>query len=410
MRALRNPLLWPVLACSTLLAGCGAAGNPTSTKAPPPPPHRGKAPVHLPVGSGQGGVKLTQLGNFDQPLYVTQPRGEPGDLFVVERGGAIRVIHDGKLLSKPFLDVGDKVTDAFEEQGLLSMAFAPAYRHSGVFYVDYTDRAGDTRVVAYRRSADDPLRADPSSARLILGVDQPDVNHNGGLVLFGPDGDLYVGLGDGGSEGDPNRLGQDLSSPLAKILRIDPTPGGGRPYSIPHDNPFVGRPGDRPETYLYGLRNPWRFSFDRLNGALTIGDVGQDNFEEIDYVPHGKAAGDNFGWSAYEGDARYNRDQTAPGAVRPILTYSHDGGACSVTGGYIVRDPGLRSLYGRYIYGDFCTGELRSFIPSSGGADDDRALGLTVPALSSFGEDNAGRIYATSLGGPVYRFDPATAP
>jgi glucose/arabinose dehydrogenase len=402
-RPVHTPILWPLLAPALLIAGCGDA-NPASTKAPPPPPRPAKA--HPAVGTGQRGVKLTKLGDFDQPLYVTQPPRERGDLFVVERGGAIRVIHDGKPAPQPFLDLSDKLTTEDQEQGLLSMAFAPDYRRSGRFYVDYTDRRGDTRVVEYRRSSNDPLRADPSSARLILAVNQPFSNHNGGLVLFGPDDKLYIGLGDGGSADDPNRVGQDLSSPLAKILRVDPRPRGGRPYSIPPDNPFVGQSGDRPETYLYGLRNPWRFSFDRLTRALTIGDVGQDEFEEIDYV-RGDPAGDNFGWSAYEGNARFNKDQSAPGAVRPILVYSHDTGGCSVTGGYVVRDPALRSLYGRYLYGDFCVGELRSFIPALPTADDDRALGLTVPQLSSFGEDNAGHIYATSLEGPVYRLDPA---
>jgi len=192
------------------------------------------------IGSGDGGVKLTKLGDFDQPLYVTQPGGDTSDLFVVERTGAIRVIHNGTVQPQPFLDVSGRITSAGTEQGLLSMAFAPDYAKSGRFYVDYTDTNGDTRVVEYRRSAGNPLRADPGSAREVLGVKQPFENHNGGLVLFGPDGDLYIGLGDGGSEGDPQRNGQNLGTLLGKILRIDPRPQGGKPYGIPKWQPVRG--------------------------------------------------------------------------------------------------------------------------------------------------------------------------
>ncbi len=406
--ALRAIALCALLACAALAAGCGGGGGETtgSAKASPPPAAGGKSGKPA-VGDGNGGVKLTKLGDFDEPLYITQPAGDPSDLFVVQRGGAIRVIHDGRTASRPFLDIGDRVATDNTEQGLLSMAFAPDYSRSGRFYVDYTDKAGDTRVVEYRRSQGDPLTADPASSRVVLGVKQPFDNHNGGLLVFGPDGDLYIGLGDGGSEDDPNRVGQNLTSPLAKILRIDPRPSAGRPYSVPASNPFVGAGGARPETYAYGLRNPWRFSFDRMTGALTIGDVGQNEFEEIDYMPRGKAAGADFGWSAFEGDSRFNRDQQAPGAVKPIFTYSHSGGACSITGGYLVRDPNLTSLYGRYLYADFCAGELRSLIAATGGASDDRSLGISVPAPSSFGEDAAGRIYVTSLNGAVYRLDPS---
>jgi glucose/arabinose dehydrogenase len=320
----------------------------------------------------------------------------------VEQTGRVRVLTDGTPEDPPFLDLSNRVS-CCGEQGLLSIAFAPDYERSGLVYVDYTDRSGDTRVVEYRRSSSDPLTVDPRSARVVLRVPQPFPNHNGGLLLFGPDGLLYVGLGDGGSEGDPDRNGQDLGTLLGKILRIDPRPGGARPYSVPESNPFTSRPGVRPEIYSYGLRNPWRFSFDRLTEALSIGDVGQYDFEEIDLVPRGAGRGANFGWSAYEGFARFNDDETAPGAVPPVLAYSHDEG-CSVTGGYVVRDRSLPSLYGRYLYGDYCAGQLRSFpaVPDRR-ATDDRALGLEIPSLSSFGEDDAGHIYATSLDGPVYR-------
>jgi glucose/arabinose dehydrogenase len=404
MRALRPSLLAPLLAaCAGLLSACGGSDNST-TAAPPPTAPQPSGPV--PTGDGEDGVALTKIGDFSEPLYVTQPPGEHRDVYVVERGGTVRVVRDGKPLAQPFLDIGDEVLTDDPERGLLSIAFAPDYRRSGLLYAYYTDRDGDNRVVEFRRSASDPPEADTGSERHLLTIEHSEFgNHNGGLLLFGPDGDLYIGVGDGGSAGDPNRHGQDLATLLGKILRIDPQAGGGKPYSIPPGNPFVDRPGALPEIFDYGLRNPWRFSFDPANDALLIADVGQDRFEEIDYLPSDEQAGANLGWSAFEGDAPFNKDQQAPGAIKPILTYGRDEG-CSITGGYVVRDKALPSLYGRYIYGDFCAGELRSFIPSPTQGKDDKPLGQTVSALSSFGEDSAGHVYATSLDGPVYRIDP----
>jgi glucose/arabinose dehydrogenase len=338
-------------------------------------------------------------------VFVAQPPGERRDLYVVEQGGRVILVDDGKVAAEPFLDISAEVT-AGGEQGLLSIAFAPDYQRSGRFYVDFTDTEGDTRVWELRRSESDPRVADPRTRRELLFVDQPFSNHNGGLLLFGPDRKLYVGLGDGGSASDPMRNGQDLSTLLGKILRIDPLPSGDEPYGIPQSNPFTDEEGARPEIYAYGLRNPWRFSFDRAGGALSIGDVGQDAIEEVDLVGPGEAAGANFGWSAFEGEERFNSDQDAPDHVSPVLTYPLEGGNCAVTGGYVVRDERLRSLYGRYLYGDFCAGELRSFTARPGEqAADDRALGVQVPQLSSFAEDGQGRIYATSLAGPVYRLE-----
>jgi glucose/arabinose dehydrogenase len=349
-------------------------------------------------GGGQDGVSLRKLGDFEQPLYVTQPRGSD-DLYVVEKAGRVRILRDGRILKRPFLDLSDQVSDN-SEQGLLSIAFAPAFPESRLLYAYYTGTDGDQRVIE--------LRANPEGTGIEAGSRRPVLrmadfapNHNGGLLLFGPDGDLYIGTGDGGIAGDPQRTGQDLGSLLGKLLRIDPRPSGGASYGIPAGNPFRDRPGARPEVYSYGLRNPWRYSFDRRTGALAIGDVGQDSFEEIDYVRAGEGRGANFGWSAFEGNSRFNQDQTAPGAIPPVLTYGHDQG-CSVTGGYVVRDRALPSLLGRYLYGDYCSGELRSFVPRPGRAVDDAPVGLTVPALSSFGEDRSGHIYATSLDGPVF--------
>ncbi|HXE45003.1 MAG TPA: PQQ-dependent sugar dehydrogenase [Conexibacter sp.] len=350
-------------------------------------------------------MKLTRIGTFSSPTYVAQAPGDARRLFVVQQGGAIRVLRDGHLLRAPFLDITRRVKSG-GEQGLLSIAFAPDYATSGRCYVDYTDVNGNTRVVEYRRSRSAD-RADPGSARLVLFQRQPEPNHNGGQLAFGPDGFLYVGLGDGGGEYDQHgRIGngQNRGTLLAKILRIDPLPNGG--YRVPRDNPFVGVRGVRPEIYAYGLRNPWRFSFDRATADMVIGDVGQDRVEEVDFRTRETARGVNFGWRAYEGTRVEDPSLHIHGDVKPVLQYSHAGGACAVTGGYVVRDPRLRGLAGRYVYGDFCAGDLLSARLSQHGSSARHALGLHVSSLSSFGEDDAGRIYAVSLNGPVYRLDP----
>jgi glucose/arabinose dehydrogenase len=374
------------------VAGCGGSDDdettspntttePTTTTAERPPQDEPEPPV----GDGEGGVRLQELGSFEQPVYVTQPPSGDEALYVVEQCGRIvRVDPAGE--TQTFLDVSELITCG-GEQGLLSAAFAPDYERSGRFYVNYTDTAGDSRTVEYRRSGDSPV-ADPDSARELFRIEDFASNHNGGLLLFGPDDELYLGMGDGGGGGDPERTAQNLDSLLGKLLRVDVD-------------------GGEPQVAAYGLRNPWRFSFDRKTRELWIGDVGQDALEEIDGVTFDRFTGPdaplNFGWSAFEGTERFNDDQEAPGAIPPVLVYGREGG-CSVTGGYVVRDPELRSLYGRYVYGDFCEGELRSFTPKpEGAADDDTALGVQVPSLSSFGEDANGRIYATSLEGPVYR-------
>jgi glucose/arabinose dehydrogenase len=344
-------------------------------------------------------VRLQKIGSFDAPVYVTAPPADRSRLFVVEQAGRIRVLKGGK--TSTFLDIRKLVTSG-GEQGLLSMAFAPDYPSSGLFYVYYTDTDGDERVVEYRRRTDDA--ADPGSARQVLMTPDEEANHNGGQLQFGPDKLLYIGTGDGGGGGDQHgRLGnaQNLGTLLGKILRIDPRASGGRPYSIPRDNPFVDRSGARGEIYAYGLRNPWRFSFDRATGNMTIGDVGQNEWEEIDFLRRGKARGANFGWRVIEGDARYAPGEKAPRAVEPVITQSHADGNCSITGGYVIRDPGLRAWRGRYVFGDYCRGVIQTAKLPGGKVIDHRKL--EVESLSSFGEDARGRVYAASLNGPVYR-------
>jgi glucose/arabinose dehydrogenase len=356
------------------------------------------APSGAPAGASSKRVRLARIGRFDNPLYVTAPPGDRRRVFVVEQTGRIRVLVGGKRRSTPFLDLSGDISSG-GERGLLSMAFAPDYASTGRFYVDFTDRDGNTRVQEFRRSGSNPNRADRGTRRQVLFVHQPYPNHNGGLLLFGPDHFMYVGMGDGGSAGDPHNNAQNLNSLLGKILRIDPRP---RAALSPSSNPFVGRPG-RDEIYTYGMRNPWRFSFDRNTGDLYIGDVGQNSREEIDHARRGTAAGRDYGWSCWEGTRRYDISRTCPNATPPVLDYGHANGECSVTGGVVVRDRAVPALAGRYVYGDFCVGKLRSFRIQAGRATGDRAVGLTVPSLSSFGQDARGRVYVTSLNGPVYR-------
>lgn len=387
-----------------LATGCGDDGGDGSADTSATQP---AAPADASAGSGKSstGVMLEPVGDgdFGQPVYVTQPPANSSDLYVVDRTGKVYIVRDDKTLASPFIDISSKVMTEVE-QGLLSIAFAPDYATSGLLYAYYTDQEGSQRIVEMKRSADDPDKVD-GSERLVLKMSDFAANHNGGLLTFGTDGHLYVGTGDGGGAGDPQRNAQNLDSPLGKLLRIDPRAAGGEPYSIPADNPFVGKAGALPEIYSYGLRNPWRYSFDSKTNALTIGDVGQDEFEEVDVVADGKGKGANFGWSALEGQAPFNGDQSAPAAVKPALVYSHDRG-CSINGGYVVHDPDLPALDGRYVYSDFCSGEIRSFKLSGTKASDDRPTGLEPQSPTSFGTDNAGHIYVTSLNGHVFVLAP----
>jgi hypothetical protein len=269
--------------------------------------------------------------------------------------------------------------------------------------VYFTDKGGNIRVQEFKRSGN-PDRADRGSRRQVLFQDHHQFpNHNGGQLQFGPDGDLYLGLGDGGSGGDPSNHAQSLDTLLGKILRIDPRASGGRAYSIPGGNPFAGRRGARAEIYSYGLRNPWRFSFDRATGDLSIADVGQDKFEEIDFARTGRAAGVNYGWKGYEGFGRYSSVHVSGTYSPPVLVRSHRAGFCAIIGGYVVRDRSLGSLYGRYLYGDNCNPGIYSVKLRTGHATGARTLPFKVHGLSSFGEDARGRIYLTALGGQLYR-------
>jgi len=348
-------------------------------------------------------VRLLRLGSFDAPTFLAAPRGD-SRRFVVQRGGTIVVVKGRRELGQPFLDISDNVsTDG--EGGLLSMAFAPDYESSGRFYVYYTDRQGFLQIDQFQRSSS-PDRADPASRRSVMRVPHRRFNHKGGQLQFGPDGMLYAGFGDGGGGGDPDENAQNLNRILGKLIRIDPRPGGG--YDIPSSNPFANRSGARGEIYAYGLRNPYRFSFDRARGSLTIGDVGQDEIEEIDYVPgrsgnRQPAGGYNFGWDVFEGRNRYE-DGSARGPVAPVINETHDDGWCSIIGGYVIRDRSLRGTryHGRYVYGDLCKQDLSLAFLKRPRAPT-RQTRLRVSNLVSFGEDGRGRVYAVSMNGPIYR-------
>lgn len=348
---------------------------------------------------------------FSRPLYVTHAGDGSGRLFVVEQGGAIRVIKDGVVLAQPFLDVSGLISrealeDGYTERGLLGLAFHPGYADNGWFYIDYTDVNGHTVVARYTVSADDPDRADPASAAPLLYVQQPYANHNGGHMAFGPDGYLYVSLGDGGSGGDPDGNGQNLATLLGSILRLDVNVADG--YAIPADNPFVDREGAHPEIWAWGLRNVWRFSFDRATGDLYLADVGQDQWEEINFQPVSSAGDENYGWNAFEGTHVYSGQPAASDVVAPVLEYAHSNGRCSVTGGYVYRGERIPALQGVYLYGDWCTGTIWSAQQDAGGLWQAVVSLESGRSISSFGEDEAGELYLVDYGGEVLRFEPVT--
>jgi len=338
------------------------------------------------VSSATGGSKRAAYGfrqvasGFDQPVYVAQPKSERGRLYIVERTGRIVTLAGGK--RRTFLDIRSRVESGYTEQGLLSVAFPPAYARNHRFYVYYTNKTGDVEIDSFRSRRG---RAVPSSRRRLLSVNhRANDNHDGGQLEFGPDGRLYAGTGDGGSGGDPPNNSQNLSRNLGKLLRLN---------------------GSRWQVYAYGLRNPWRFSFDRANGDLYIGDVGQESWEEIDYRPHGATGLVNYGWSAYEGPSPYKQSRLnhAGTLVNPVRAYSHDGGNCSVTGGYVYRGSAVPSARGRYFYGDYCTGIIWSLRISNGKAVDNRRESSHVGTLSSFGQGANGDLYALSLNGGLYK-------
>ena len=370
-----------------------------------------------------GGFNLAQVTTIspDATTFITAPSGDGTRLFIVGQQGRIRLFKNGALLPDPFLTVPN--VECCGERGLLSMAFAPDYVTSGLFYIYYTRQTPDLGAITideYKRSEANPDLADPTSRREVLQIHHPRSNHNGGQLQFGPDGYLYIGTGDGGGGGDPDRAGQNLNVLLGKILRIDPRGASFGEYTIPPDNPFYNQPPKKGEIWSYGLRNPWRFSFDRLTGDLSIADVGQNVYEEIDFSPRasGYGRGTNYGWSCREGRHDYFPNVTEPpcvGPPPPVLTepvheYPHGSRGCSITGGYVIRDPALPAVVGRYVYGDYCSAPLWHIQLQVPDAQGDTNSGENVGSLYTFGEDACARVYAGSGTGAVYRLIPTDPP
>jgi glucose/arabinose dehydrogenase len=371
----------------------GPSVKPSTTDAPSQSPSASVAPEP----SGIPRVELEPVASLEQPLAMAVRTGDSA-LYFAEKVGRVVALRDDSEEPEIVLDLTSEVSLG-SEQGLLGLAFSP----DGEFlYVNFTDVQGDSRVVEF---AFGDRGVNLSSRREVLFVDQPYSNHNGGNLAFGPDGYLYVGLGDGGSAGDPEGNAQSLSTLLGKMLRIDPRPEGGDPYTIPRDNPFVGREDAMPEIWAYGLRNPWRYSFDRETGDLWIGDVGQGSREEIDVAPASSRGGENYAWDLLEGTLRFEGD-APPDDVPPVFEYPTADG-CAVTGGYVYRGQDIPELFGAYVFADFCQGHLEAFRLENGQARGHEELGPEVANVASFAEDADGELYVLSLSGPVFRLVPA---
>jgi glucose/arabinose dehydrogenase len=385
-----------------LLAACSgreqpSSAAPTTTAAPATAAPTTAAPTTEPAPAGPLSsvrLKLVRVATAEEPVSMTAPKGDKA-IYLVEKIGRVRALRNGRLDPTPVLDITGQVALG-GEQGLLGLAFSLDRRF---LYVYYTDVDGNIRIVEYAMRGG---RADKGSRRELLSVDHHQFgNHNGGQLQMAPDGTLWAGLGDGGSAGDPPGNAQNLGVLLGKIIRIDPRAGGGRPYRIPAGNPFVGRAGARPEIWAYGLRNPWRFSFDPANGDLWIGDVGQGAWEEVDHAP-GSAGGRNYGWDKREGTHEFEGRKPG-GAIDPVLEYRHAGADCSITGGVVYRGSRIPALRGAYLYGDYCAGWVRALRLRGGKVAERRDFGLNVPGIASFGVDQAGEPYALSLGGEIFR-------
>jgi glucose/arabinose dehydrogenase len=417
--AKKHGILGILVISSLLMAGCGAVqANPATATIPALPgvtasqvapalpslaptlpvatatiPASPPAPPVFPDPAGYAWTPV--IAGLELPTDIQNAGDGSGRLFIVEKPGRILILKGGQLLPTPFLDISRKVGSRPTEEGLLGLAFHSKYSQSGLFYVDYTDENGNTVIARFHVSTGNPDLADAASETDILRVNQPYDNHKGGQLAFGPDGYLYIGLGDGGSEGDPQLTGQNLHTLLGKLLRIDVDHGVN--YAVPSDNPYA-KGGGLPEIWAVGLRNPWRFSFDRLTGDLYIADVGQDAWEEIDFVPAGTLGRLNFGWSFYEGMHPYKGQPPANGSFTlPVTEYSHSDG-CAVTGGYVYRGAALPEWQGVYFYGDYCSGNIWGLLITNKSSLQAKILFTTSAQITTFGLDEAGEIYLVDYG------------
>ena len=398
-------------ATSSPTASATPTNLPISTSTPTPSatvsPTNTPSPIISCQFDGQTfGLAVLATG-LEKPIFVTHAGDGSNRLFIVEKRGVIRIWQAGQLLATPFLDISTLVRSSSSEQGLLGLAFAPDFASSRLFFVNYTNLQGDTIVERYGVT-DDPNRADPTSAFRILRIDQPAPNHNGGMIAFGPDGNLWIGTGDGGGAGDVYGNGQNPKSLLGKMLRLDVTSDPSKPYQVPADNPWVNQAWNgqtmAPEVWALGLRNPWRFSFDRVTGDLWIGDVGQNTYEEVDLVtaeqkgyPNG---GLNFGWPIMEGAHCYGSSAgcNRQGLALPVVEYDHDSGGCAVTGGYVYRGAVMPELEGVYFYGDYCSGYIWALRAAGSGVQAPVRVFASDLSISSFGEDETGELVVADLG------------
>lgn len=412
----RAPTTQPTSAPSPSATLTSSPATPTSSATPHPttaptsaPPTAKAIPTLAPHATASKGFTLDIepiAQDFKRPVFVTHAGDASQRLFVVEQQGRIFILQNGKRHATPFLDVSSLVTTAGNEQGLLGLAFHPDYKNNGLFYIYYSRKTDNDNVVARYQVSSDPNVADSNSATTILEMEGLEPNHNGGMLAFGPDGYLYIGTGDGGGGGDAHGTignGQATDKLLGKILRLDVN--GKSPYAIPPDNPLAGAANARPEIWAYGLRNPWRFSFDRATGDLYIGDVGQASYEEVDFQPASSTGGENYGWRIMEGNHCYNpkQDCKTNGLVKPVMEYSHDLG-CSITGGYVYRGSAYPWLVGQYIFADYCTGGVWAMARDATGAWQTRRVTTFDDTISSFGQDEAGELYVVGHNnGTIYK-------
>lgn len=375
------------------------SANPAQPPAVDPTPSPVTSVSEFPDSSDYIWRPITK--GFSSPVGVISAGDDSDRLFVIEQAGVINILYNNEVSPKPFLDIRDRVESIGYEQGLLGLAFHPEFSVNGYFYINYTGSSGQTVISRFQANPNDLNLADPDSEAYIMQIEQPFANHNGGMLAFGSDGYLYIGLGDGGSGDDPLNNGQSLETHLGKILRIDINSGD--PYAIPQDNPFVD--GSVPEIWAYGLRNPWRFAFDRLTGDLFIGDVGQNQWEEIDFLPADHSGTANFGWNYYEGSHQFsNSPPPEIDFIEPVAEYGHDLG-CSVTGGVVYRGENLPEWQGIYLYGDFCSGGVWGLLQNPQGNWVARLMFENVGRITSFGEDNAGEVYLVDQGGTIFMLD-----
>lgn len=377
--------------------------EPTATDLPPTAEPPTPTPTVTPIPANPvGSITLEPIiSGMIQPLYLTHAFDDR--LFILEQAGTIRILQNGELLPAPFLDILDPVNSNSNEQGLLGLAFHPNYQENGYFFLNYTNLNGGTNIARYRVSSD-PNIADPASEQILLTIPQPYANHNGGMIAFGPDGYLYVGMGDGGSQGDPEGNGQNTGTLLGSILRLDVDSLDGS-YTIPADNPFVDDPNARPEVWAYGFRNPWRFSFDRLTGDLFVADVGQNTYEEVSWQAAGTPGGQNFGWNFMEGNHCYVANCNPADFVPAIFEYDHAQG-CSISGGYIYRGQQFLSLYGNYFVADFCSGIIWGVFQQPDGSWQSTIVHRSNLPINSFGEDVNGELYVVARTGQILQIRP----